>query len=174
MKVNKKNLVWCAALVGVQLVILLGFFVQRLYTLRTGREVILATRAVDPRDLVRGQYALLRYEIGSVSPYKLEDEKIIVGDTVYVTVRTNYSEYEFDAIRVSRTPPRDFDIFLRGTVRGFSDDPQRGQVVNIEYGIEKYFIPAATPPDTWQSGKVFVYVRVDRQGNAVIERMARF
>lgn len=176
MKFNMKHAAWYGGLVAVQLIIVLGFFAQRMYTFRVGREVILTTRAVDPRDLIRGQYVNLRYEIGLIPAGMVEEKKIIAGDTVFVSLQRDDYTGVYHVAVVNKTPPKDFQLFIRGTAHsGLIDDPRNGYSLRVGYGIERYFIPATTPVDTWRdtwrSGDVRVHARVDKQGNAVIERL---
>lgn len=172
MKYNMKHAVWYGALVAVQLIIVLGFFAQRMYTMRVGREVVLETRAVDPRDLIRGQYVDLRYEIGLIPAGMIEQKNIVAGDTMFVSLQYNEYTGVYHVSRISKTPPNDFELFIRGTVHsGLIDDARNGNSLQVGYGIERYFIPATTPIETWRSGRVRVHVRVDKNGNAVIERL---
>ena len=49
------------------LLIFSAFIAYKEYTLQTGKEVLLKTVPVDPRDLFRGDYVTLRYEIGTLN-----------------------------------------------------------------------------------------------------------
>ncbi|HIA16964.1 MAG TPA: hypothetical protein EYN72_09330, partial [Dehalococcoidia bacterium] len=82
------------AVIAVQIVFLLGLVGYRESILSLGRTAVLETVPVDPRDLFKGEYVTLRYEIstigeGSLAPQKnqyfLEGE-INEGDTVYVNL----------------------------------------------------------------------------------------
>ena len=55
-----------AGLIQIGLVALM--VVDRVNILRTGTDVTLQTRPVDPRDLLRGDYVTLSYEISRVPP----------------------------------------------------------------------------------------------------------
>ena len=48
------------------LVIIGGFIFSKQMTLLTGKEVLLKTVPVDPRDLFRGDYVVLRYDISTI------------------------------------------------------------------------------------------------------------
>jgi uncharacterized membrane-anchored protein len=65
---NKKHCAFFGALILIVLVIG-GLIYQQEKILQEGDSIILATRPVDPRDLFRGEYLILRYEIEN-------DEKI--------------------------------------------------------------------------------------------------
>src|SRR5688500_4585292 len=51
---------------ALQILAVLGFAGMREAAVRLGTEVILATVPVDPRDLFRGDYVVLNYEISSL------------------------------------------------------------------------------------------------------------
>ena len=65
---NKKNLFVIIAIFW--LVIIGGFVAYKEFTLKTGDEILLKTLPVDPRDLFRGDYVILRYEIGTINASK--------------------------------------------------------------------------------------------------------
>ena len=110
--------------VSAQVVFLLAFIGVREYTLRRGTEVLLQTVPVDPRDLFRGDYVVLRYTISTVShryPY------FDTGDRVYVRISPR-NDGVWQAAEIEDTPgPQSADsIWIRGKVervdgRGSSD-----------------------------------------------------
>ena len=54
-------------LIGIfWLIIIGGFVAYQEFTLKTGQEVLLKVQPVDPRDLFRGDYVVLRYDITRV------------------------------------------------------------------------------------------------------------
>ncbi len=193
MNQSKKNVILFILLVGLQIVVILGLFANRLYILSTGREVALMTLPVDPRDFIRGEYVDLRYEIGTVGKYysdhsssdfAQDDSYIIydrdvsggskasvctsclqVGDTVYVTL-TSYDNKIWRVGRVGRTQPTDFSLFIKGTVERVS-----GYEASIYYGIEKYFVEAGSGLALERSGSLLVYVAIGNDGSAVIKRV---
>lgn len=165
-------------LVALQVVIVFGLYADRLQTLATGREVVLRTVPVDPRDLLRGEYVALRYEISSVSPYSALGAKTLrPGDTVYVVLEEGYDGY-WQAGDMLTTKPTDFSVFLRGKVLTANEPsrtvpfgaPASGNI-QIEYGIEKYFVEAGKGRELERSGSLKVVIVVDRDGKAVIKRV---
>ena len=64
---GKLRLVIAALVLAVaQIGFLSWFIVARAAVLRDGREVVLKVEPIDPRDLLRGDYVWLRYEVSSV------------------------------------------------------------------------------------------------------------
>lgn len=143
---------------------LLGFAGVREFTLRTGREVVLQTVPVDPRDLFRGDYVVLRYDVSRL-PYCC----FKVGDRVYVTLASKGEVWE--AVSASKRAPSGDGIFIRGRVAQLQDE--RGtQYIEVEYGIESYFVPEGTGRDIERfQGKMKVIVAVDGFGTAVIKEL---
>ncbi|MEK7631111.1 MAG: GDYXXLXY domain-containing protein [Patescibacteria group bacterium] len=171
---NKKLLLFIV-FVALQLAVIGGFFAQRLYTLSTGTQVVLRTVPVDPRDLIRGEYVALRYEISTISQY-LSDEKFSVGDTVYVTLEKNSYDDVWRATGVSKNQPTDYSTAIKGKVTSIPKDTPRNvwdrgvSGLGIEYGIERYFVEAGQGKELERRGRLKVFVRVDRSGASVIER----
>ena len=52
--------------VGLQAAWMIGMVVRQETVLASGRTILLETVPVDPRDLLRGDYVLLRYKISDV------------------------------------------------------------------------------------------------------------
>lgn len=137
------------------LIIIVGFIAIKEYTLRTGEEVILKTRPVDPRDLFRGDYVILNYDIGGVDVSDFEE-----GDTVYVELKVDENGYG-DSTGVYKSPPE--GLFIKGTVkRGFGGS-------NVEYGIESYFVPEGEGRTIERNRNLEGKVAIDKFGNAVLK-----
>jgi len=70
------------------IIIILGFVAFKEFTLKTGEEVMLKTMPVDPRDLFRGDYVILSYEIGNLDIGSLptNSANFRVNDQVYVAL----------------------------------------------------------------------------------------
>ena len=70
------------------IIIILGFVAFKEFTLKTGEEVMLKTMPIDPRDLFRGDYVILSYEIGNLDIGSLptNSTNFRVNDQVYVAL----------------------------------------------------------------------------------------
>ena len=94
----------------------------------SGTTITVSTIPVDPRDLFRGDYVILRYpfsEIANAHSYR-------AGATVYVPMVQDGEIWKQNG--VSTTKPKD-GVFLRGNVK-------RSESGNVEivFGIESYFV----------------------------------
>ncbi|MDR3281393.1 MAG: GDYXXLXY domain-containing protein [Synergistaceae bacterium] len=111
--------------------------------LAMGEPVLLATRPVDPRDILMGDYVMLDYEISDIpSGTTLEDatdesgDKITLGDyrdkEVYVALEKD--ELGIGSVKsVSANPPAD-GLYIRGTYHWGG----------VGYGIGVYYVPEGT------------------------------
>lgn len=149
------------------IVILGGFIGFKEFTVRTGQEVLLKTLPVDPRDLFRGDYVVLRYEMSRV------DTSTLAGSPVFIANEAVYAEIEKDSdgygvLRsLSKEQPKG-KLFMKGVVRYAN-----GTNIQIEYGIESYFIPAGKGHVIEEKrGKgVDAKVAVDGFGNSIIKTL---
>jgi uncharacterized membrane-anchored protein len=160
MAFGRRSVYWLV--VALQVMVVLVFVGAKEYTLRGGEEIVLTTVPVDPRDLFRGDYVVLRYDISTVAG------RFAVGDTVYL--RLIESDSAWRPQYASKESPGPDETFIRGrVVRQVESRPGVPQV-EVEYGIESYFVPEGTGRAIEQQrGKLRVRVVVDRSGNAVIK-----
>jgi uncharacterized membrane-anchored protein len=149
------------------LLIIGGFIISKEFTLRTGQDVVLKTVPVDPRDLFRGDYVILRYEIGTLDLRTIPggDQAFKPRDAAYVTLAIGQKYATASA--VSLTQPAG-GLFLKGTVK----DAHSGRMT-VEYGIESYFVPEGKGRALErQLGRTMdVKVAVDSSGVAVIRSL---
>ncbi len=140
-------------LLVIQLVGLVGLYAWH----ESGRSqptVMLRTQPVDPRDLLRGDYIILSYDISTLpSEFRQENRE---GTEVYVLLKDDAGFAVVD--RVSEWAPGDGSLFIRGRIRG-----QR-----IEYDLEKFFVPEGkgNPPLP-----ITVEVAIRPDGRAQIKRL---
>jgi len=83
---NQKKILYLT--VVFWLLIFSGFILFKEYTLRTGTEMILRIEPVDPRDLFRGDYVTLNYEISTLDLEKVqaEDSYFEYNDRIYLAL----------------------------------------------------------------------------------------
>jgi len=156
------------AIGALWLAIIGGMAGMKEYTLRTGREVVLKTVPVDPRDLFRGDYVILSYELSRLDLGRLGVGRLALspGQAVYVPLRLDGRYALASGIRT--TPPEDGALYLKGRVQSVA-----GQAVQVEYGIESYFVPEGQGRALEQvRGKTLdVVAAVDQAGSAAIKRL---
>ncbi|WBL79254.1 GDYXXLXY domain-containing protein [Bradyrhizobium xenonodulans] len=171
-----------AVLFGVaillQCVLLVLMVVDRMQILREGREVTLQTQPVDPRDLLRGDYVVLRYDISQLPAGALAGKTAETRNpVVFVKLAPNanglYEAVSVSAEPVTVTAP---EILIRGrigyscgsTSRTFCDK------LTIKYGLESYFVPEGEGRKLEQARnqqKLRVVAAVLPSGRAAIKRL---
>jgi len=126
----------------LQLTVLVTMAAQREYILRTGRTIYLRTAPVDPRNLFRGDYVRLNYEISTVPIGKFIDrfknKEGRKGQKIYVVLKEGPNGlYEIDH---ARTEKPDTEFYITGRLPQLHRFEQPGSPVAINYGIEAYFV----------------------------------
>lgn len=130
------------------------------YILNTGREVLLKIVPVDPRDMLRGDYVILNYEISS---YNRKDYK--PGSDVYVSLNVDKKK-NATMKKVHKEKPSG-EFFIKGKIKkGFAN-------TRIEYGIESYFVKEYTGKEIEKKLQKGAKARVliDRNGNAKVKEL---
>jgi len=125
---TKKELIRFSIVLLILFFILGGFILYLSLPLLGRNTVILSTQPVDPFDLIRGQYIVIRYEIGLIPLIDGAE----VGEKVFVILEEDeegISRYE----SVSLVKPSE-GIFIKGKISSL-----REEQMNVEYGIEQYF-----------------------------------
>jgi uncharacterized membrane-anchored protein len=158
---------------------------SRASILRSGTEVRLRTAPVDPRDLFRGDYVVLSYDISTVgAAASASDRPFLRGEAVHVRLSPGPDGFA-QVVGVSRerltvSAP---EIVMAGRVRASgtclrdaSDRPDCARGSNglrIAYGIESYFVPQGTGRaiETTDRGRIEVVAAVDASGQAAIKRL---
>lgn len=169
------QLIRILTVVALQTVALVYMIVDRQHMLDASRVATLKVVPVDPRDLFRGDYVVLNYEISRIDVKTVDGEdKLESGDKVYVTVR-KAADGDWAAVSITHKPgaPSADDIPIRATVMSADDLTADGPAyVTLTYGVESYFVPQGTGHDIEKQArehKLSVDVAVDEEGRAAIK-----
>lgn len=168
------------AAVAVQVALLAVMVFDRVQILRDGAEVKLATRPLDPRDLLRGDYVVLGYDISQVPAgefrYKRSDAR---NRTVYVKLALSHDGF-YDAVSVhaDRVAVNSPEVLIRGRILyGVNCGPTGDSFcdrLQISYDLEKYFVPEGEGrklEDARNQRKLTVVAAVLPSGRAAIKRL---
>jgi len=151
------------AVVCVQLALPLALAGLAAADLAFGREIRLRAQPVDPLDIFRGNYVVLRYEISTLPVLG----GVRRGETLCARLEESGDEW-----RASYADPgRPSGTVICGRAR---DGASPGEQVGIEYGIETYYASAARAREiesSIASGQLYVVVDLDDDGSARIERI---
>ena len=144
-----KSLVAAAALLAAVQIGFLAWMIQgRASILRNGTEVLLKVEPVDPRDLLRGDYVRLGYEIGdlpvSLIANRPDGAASTQGGDIHVRLKKQDDGYWRAVVASLGTPldnpPAEGEVDLRGAVApGWSLD--EASTVRVDYGMERYYLP---------------------------------
>lgn len=151
-------------LVCAQVALPLGLAGLAAADLAFGEEIRLRAQPVDPLDVFRGNFVVLRYDISQLEVL----EPVRRGDRLCADLfRTSADTYT--ARFAHRTPSGGRSICGRAR-----SDANPGESAQIEYGIETYFANADRAREIEGSisrGDLFVVVDLDADGSARIERL---
>ena len=151
--VSRKKLLLLAIVFQVLSVALIAL--SREWILLTGTNITLQTAPVDPRDIFRGDYVRLAYLFNRIPAQQLPDNirtsGAHKGRIVYLPL-TTANGYNMTAGKLSEQKPQ--GLFLKGHVAADwpssyflrkhekinNDDMMQTQPLQINYGIETYFV----------------------------------
>lgn len=122
---------WIWVIVAVQVLFLLGWAGYHEVIRQTAFTVRLKTMPVDPRDILRGDYMVLNYEISRPS-----ETVLIPGDVsgpVFVVLKPEAGRHVIEEILTNEPAPDDMRLWVRATAWGA--EPR------LDYGIERFFVP---------------------------------
>jgi len=145
-----------AAVALVQTAALAKIVVDRQRLLTTGREIIVKTEPVDPRDLFRGDYVVLGYGLNPIDSTKLKDpsslDNVAKGAVAYVTIAEE-AGHVWRPVRVTGSYPESVganEAVIKGIAEHRWTSPAtaagapQGTTLSMRYGIESYFVPEGT------------------------------
>jgi len=129
-----------------------------------GEEIRLKAEPVDPVDIFRGNYVVLRYEISRL-PVQHETRR---GQRICARLFESGGEWR----ATYGLPERPNDgTAICGRAR---EDAEAGGEVGVEYGIETYYASAERAREIERSigrGELYAVIDLDDDGSARIERL---
>jgi uncharacterized membrane-anchored protein len=178
MSMSSKRFAMVALMVAAAQTAILGYMIEsRASVLRYGHEVLLKTAPIDPRDLLRGDYVVLTYDISRIESSLTSGEWPASNPLPPLAVRLkadsdgywNVVEASFGSL--SKT---DDTVIMVASV----DSPIQWQSLpsdlRVSYGIERFYVPEGEGKpieDGRNQGRVSVAVRVSDAGEAQIRAL---
>jgi uncharacterized membrane-anchored protein len=166
------------AAILLQCALLILMVADRVRILREGREVTLQTRPVDPRDLLRGDYVVLGYDIsqlpaGALAGQPTAERNPVVFVKLAPDANGLYQAVSVHAEPVTVTAP---EVLIRGRVSYSCGSTSRTfcDKLTIRYGLESYFVPEGegkTLEQARNQQKLRVVAAVLPSGRAAIKRL---
>lgn len=159
----------------LQTTVLAWMVIDRTRLIKTGKEVVLPIVPVDPRDLFRGQYVRLGYDVSQVPVRLIEGPLPARNGTFYVTIEQKdddtWRPVKLTRDRPASLGPRQLAIRARA-MHGFPQSLRDGGNIFVRYGIESYFVEEGQGPRLEalaRDKKLAALIAVDGRGNAAIK-----
>ena len=149
---------------------LLATVITQEYAFATGKAILLETRPVDPRDLLSGDYLMLRYKISDVptnlfSPTVKKD--LPYGTKIFVALAPGTNQfYVITHASTNVFAPAANEILLRGESANRWWNATNS--VHVEYGIERYYVAEGTGNP---HGKLTARAVVPASGRAKLQQV---
>lgn len=174
----------------VILVLMIGF---KYYTVTAGTKILLKTVPVDPRDIFRGDYVVLNYEISDLNLKKIPNDlkDFNNNETVYVRLYKSGKYWEVNYFSLAKPKTNQNDVVIKGRLLYRTSAPPAPRIepirpdvpkagiskipipypiydgIKVEYGIESYYVPEGKGlPIQRTFSKIDAEVSVDRFGNS--------
>ncbi|MUO77708.1 hypothetical protein GOZ78_02205 [Agrobacterium vitis] len=150
---------------------------ERANILRNGQEVLLRTEAVDPRDLLRGDFVVLNYPISRIPEEKIVGPRPSRRQDVRLHVRVVPQADGFATVEeasVADLLPRPGSVVLLSEPLSFPSPLAPGDSLTVHYGIERFYVPEGEGRDIEaqrNQGAVSIAIRVSSAGRAQIRQL---
>jgi uncharacterized membrane-anchored protein len=155
-------------IVALQVIFLFTMIGFKYFTLATGAPVLLKAVQVDPRDMFRGEYVMLEYDITWIKGESLGLESFQQQD-VYVVIEKGEKYWEEVGIYLDKPSLYSEQILIKGRVDYFNEFKDE---YHVTYGIESYYVEEGQGREIGQSRYFDTLIKIDRFGNAVIEKIS--
>jgi uncharacterized membrane-anchored protein len=128
--------------VFLQLIVLAYMAGEREYILRNGKIIHLRTAPLDPRDLFRGDYVRLNYEISRIPANMLKEADraagIKKGAKIYVNLKEGPNGL-YAPVDAAFQKPQE-GLYLAGRIPYPHQKLETTNPIQVNYGIEAYFV----------------------------------
>lgn len=169
------------ALVIAQTAVLGWMIESRASLLRSGEEVVLKTAPVDPRDLLRGDYVILSYDISTIPAAVISGDQPSEAGWQVMHVRLKPGADGFWTVAQAAFAPLAPEpgsvvletqrfYFYGGT--DLKNNPEA--TLRVDYGIERFYVPEGEGREietARNEGAVTVLARVGSNGQAQIRAL---
>ncbi|TPL87850.1 GDYXXLXY domain-containing protein [Mesorhizobium sp. B2-3-14] len=148
MMTGKRLVISALVLALVQLGFLSWIIASRAAILRNGKEVLLKIQPVDPRDLLRGDYIVVGYDISRI-PVKMianiaSDKQSSDDTSIVVRLKKGADGYWTPTAAwfgTAPTPAATDEADISGHVAAGWDLRGEGMTIAPDYGIERFYLP---------------------------------
>jgi uncharacterized membrane-anchored protein len=148
-----------AAALVFQLLVLVGMILGRTMPYIGSRSILLQVVPVDPRDLFRGDYVTLGYDISRPRGGNFQP-----GEAVFATLVPDADGRHYHAGQFLHEPPSS-GVFIQGTAQEFG---------SATYGIESYYVQERTGHDyeaAVRDHRLWAEIVLNDQGRPSLRRL---
>ncbi len=178
MTIKINRFLWLGAAVALlQSGVLYAMVQQHVSILRNGTDITLQSEPVDPHDIMRGDYVVLRYAISNIEAGKIAGTVPATAGPadVYVTVKEgDGGVWTFaGASWQKREDLPANEVQLRGRTSSFANAASYSQL-RVTYGIERYYVPEGQGraiEDQQLEHKIEAVIAVSSAGDAQIRAL---
>jgi uncharacterized membrane-anchored protein len=163
---NKKTFIIAMLIPAIAILAFIGY---NYYTYSLGEGILLKTVPVDPRDLFRGDYVNLRYEITTIDiTHTLHTSNFTAGDDIYTVLSKEEKFWFITKVGDYKPALQSNEVCMKGKVTS-----SYGNQLRVEYGIESYFVPEDKGRDIEREigNNISVMVAVDSNCRAIIKEL---
>lgn len=158
---------------AVPVLILFGICYRPFLTLLNGDEIVLQTKPIDPTDLFRGDYVILRYEAEEI-PEKLVEQEVFDAQRkwrseteVYVLLEEKNGVHV--PVNVTLRKP-DRGLYIKGELNYIGTNREDNEVAFIRYSLDRYYVEDNTGTE-WEKasrqGDILAKVKISN-GYAIL------
>lgn len=144
---------WLLAIVLAQVLWVATTAATKEIAFERGERVLLATKPVDPRDMLRGDYLTLRFDISDVPRDKVRGDIPAdpLGKKVYVALVPSGKFHQVEFASFAAIPATTGRVIMRGTIddrfawmRNAQGGNRATEPLSVLYGLERYYVPEGT------------------------------
>ncbi len=168
---------WLIFVVLAQVAWVVATATTKEFAFEKGQRVLLATKPVDPRDLLRGDYLTLRFDVSDVPRDKVRGEipAAAGGNKIYVALMPAGKFYQIEFASFSKIPVTAERVVMSGTVddrSGWtpnqSGNTEAPKPLPVLYGLERYYVAEGTGNPR---GKLTAEVAVSAGGEPLMRQV---
>lgn len=148
---------------------------KRASILRSGKEVVVQTEPLDPRDLMRGDYVILGYDFSSIERSKFIGHPVDGSQAVYIVLKSG-ADGSSEMSRAGFVPFADLaadEVQLQGEAL-YSISDNADSTVQARFGIERYYVPEGQGhaiEDAQRERRITAVIAVTPSGQAQIKAL---
>lgn len=144
---------WLIVVVLAQVLWVVATATTKEIAFERGQRVLLATKPVDPRDMLRGDYLTLRFDISDLPRNKVRGDIPAepLGKKIYVALIPAGKFHQIDFASFAAIPVTASRVVMRGTIddrfawmRNQPGDNGATTPLQVSYGLERYYVAEGT------------------------------